>query len=317
MKTLLWLTSALAILMLLLNPGNIRLLDVKSLLALATFMVVSELWGKSGVFTYLASKLRGLRLALLSYLAGAVLMNDAAVFVMIPITVLSDSSSVPYVVALINLGSSISPFGNPQNIIIWTHYSLNPLSFLLLFPFTLPPALLSALKLRDLKPQVSVERPKGFFLCIFTLISSLVLVEINLAVIALILALMAYYIVFREIPKVDLETLITLGAMMIGFGGLAKALRVPKERCFLEAVALSQVISNVPATIMLLGCPWLPLTAGVDLGGLGTPIASLANLIAIRLSGIDSKEFVKAQAPLLILSLLSYPAIQAFKFLNL
>lgn len=317
MKLLLWLSASLAIIMLLMNPSNITLLNVKSLLALATFMAVSELWGRSGIFTYLAGKLKGLKLALLSYLAGAILMNDAAVFIMVPIATLSEPSSVPYVVALINLGSSISPFGNPQNVIIWTHYSLNPLSFLLLFPLTLPPALASALKLKDLKPRLSAERPKGIVPCFLTLITALILIEANLAPLALVVAVIAYYITFKRVPRIDLETLATLGAMMIGFGGLAKILNVPKGHCFLEALALSQVMSNVPATIMLLGCPWLPLAAGVDLGGLGTPIASLANLIAIKLSDIGTKEFTKAQIPLLLLSTSAYPMLLALKILNL
>ena len=48
--------------------------------------------------------------------------------------------------------------------------------------------------------------------------------------------------------------------------------------------AASQVISNVPAAVLLSGFTdnWQPLLEGVNIGGLGTPIASLASLISLK-----------------------------------
>ena len=314
MKALTVISVALAIVMVLVNPANLKLLNVKALVVLATFMVVSELWSKSGLFPYLASRMSGPSLALLSYLAGAILMNDAAILIMTPLAALKDLSAVPYVTALVNLGSSISPFGNPQNVIIWTYYSLHPLDFLTLIPLTLPPALYASFKLRGLKTGLKTEKPKALVSSAISLVASVILVELNLSFVALALAVILYFITFREIPSIKWDVLITLAAMMIGFGGLSRVLSVPKADCFLEAILLSQVISNVPVTMMLLGCPWFPLAAGVNLGGLGSPIASLANLIAIKVSGIDVKEFVKAQVPLLLMAILTYPAVQALQF---
>ena len=53
----------------------------------------------------------------------------------------------------------------------------------------------------------------------------------------------------------------------------------------LTAVGTSQVISNVPAAVLLSGFTeqWRPLLEGVNIGGLGTPIASLASLITLKL----------------------------------
>jgi len=53
----------------------------------------------------------------------------------------------------------------------------------------------------------------------------------------------------------------------------------------LTAVLTSQVISNVPAAVLLSGFTdsWQPLLQGVNIGGLGTPIASLASLITLKL----------------------------------
>ena len=53
----------------------------------------------------------------------------------------------------------------------------------------------------------------------------------------------------------------------------------------LTSVGASQVISNVPAAVLLSGFTdqWRALLAGVNIGGLGTPIASLASLITLKL----------------------------------
>jgi Na+/H+ antiporter NhaD/arsenite permease-like protein len=53
----------------------------------------------------------------------------------------------------------------------------------------------------------------------------------------------------------------------------------------LTAVGASQVISNVPAAVVLSGFTdqWKLMLAGVNIGGLGTPIASLASLITLKL----------------------------------
>jgi len=93
--------------------------NVGALFALAGFMIASELLSKSGVFYYLASKLEKVGLLVLApvaYLAGAALMNDAAMFVIIPIAVAAGSGSaeVSVLAALINLGATITPFGTPR-----------------------------------------------------------------------------------------------------------------------------------------------------------------------------------------------------------
>lgn len=53
----------------------------------------------------------------------------------------------------------------------------------------------------------------------------------------------------------------------------------------LTSAAASQLISNVPAAVLLSGFTenWRALLLGVDIGGLGTPVASLASLISLKL----------------------------------
>ena len=68
---------------------------------------------------------------------------------------------------------------------------------------------------------------------------------------------------------------------------------------FLASAGLSQLISNVPATVIFLGSKpeWLPLALGVNLGGNGLVVGSLANIIAIRISGIRMSDFHRFSMP--------------------
>ena len=87
----------------------------------------------------------------------------------------------------------------------------------------------------------------------------------------------------------------------------------------LTSLLASQVISNVPASVLLAGFTdnWQSLLVGVDLGGLGTPIASLASLIAFRLymhtehasAASFMKDFLAANAIVLVCMVALYAAL--------
>ena len=57
------------------------------------------------------------------------------------------------------------------------------------------------------------------------------------------------------------------------------------KNTLMTSVLTSQIISNVPAAVLLSGFTenWRELLSGVNIGGLGTPIASLASLITLKL----------------------------------
>ena len=73
---------------------------------------------------------------------------------------------------------------------------------------------------------------------------------------------------------------------------------------FLASAGLSQLISNVPATVIFLGSKpeWLPLALGVNLGGNGLVVGSLANIIAIRISGIRMSDFHRFSMPYFLMA---------------
>jgi len=87
----------------------------------------------------------------------------------------------------------------------------------------------------------------------------------------------------------------------------------------LTSLAASQVISNVPSAVLLAGFTqnWHSLLIGVDLGGLGTPIASLASLIAFKLymhttgakGGAFMREFAIANVAALVCMVVLYAVL--------
>jgi len=96
----------------------------------------------------------------------------------------------------------------------------------------------------------------------------------------------------KRLRELDVALLATFVCFFIVSGNLGRveAVRtllqsVLERSALLTAVLTSQVISNVPAAVLLSGFTeqWRPLLEGVNIGGLGTPIASLASLITLKL----------------------------------
>ena len=145
---------------------------------------------------------------------------------------------------------------------------------------------------------------------------------------ALIIVVAAALFVFdrRIFPKVDYALLATFVCFFVFSGNMA---HMPAMQDFLgslmqghpmlTSLVTSQVISNVPASVLLAGFTdnWHSLLIGVDLGGLGTPIASLASLIALRLYmhtehanlATFMKEFAIANIATLALMIILYTAL--------
>ena len=88
----------------------------------------------------------------------------------------------------------------------------------------------------------------------------------------------------------------------------------------LTSLIASQVISNVPSAVLLAGFTenWHSLLIGVDLGGLGTPIASLASLIAFRMymhtAGASGRTFMREFAIANVVALALMTVLYALLF---
>ncbi len=297
-------------------PGAV---DWELLLILGSFMLVSQAARRAGIMDLIAQffvqaargRALGLSLVVSSFVLAALVTNDAALFTVIPLTsVLARRAGLGLrrlailEIMAVNLGSALTPWGNPQNLIIYSHYQLSPVQF---FPES---ALLSGVSLMVLSglawlaggrtgeaspgaPAVETSPWETAF--IGGAFSLLVLGTTHLipsyAAAAPLIAweLLRYP---RDLGKVDwwlLGTLALLFPVMGHLGGsLAGAIGGETGTpwgVFLTGVGLSQLVSNVPATLLVAHATadWRSLFYGVNLGGLGTLISSFANLIGYSL----------------------------------
>ena len=250
-------------------------------------------------------------LVFMPFFTSMVITNDVALITFVPfgLTILGMSGQerllVPQVVLqtlAANLGSMLTPMGNPQNLYL---YNSSSMSFAGLCGVMLPYVLLSAVCLAAailfIKPipitGVSISsglksvRPlavygAGFLLCLLGVFK--VLPPLCIAGIA------AAFLLFYDrkvLAEVDYSLLGTFFAFFIFVGNISKLDPVREAlasalsgREALVSVLTSQVISNVPAALLLSGfsSQWRGLIIGCNLGGLGTLIASMASLISYK-----------------------------------
>ncbi len=270
---------------------------------LFTLLVAVKGLELSEVLKYLALRLEGFKyfpLLLVFYTAilSMFVTNDAALLTVVPLTLLlrKDRELIPLLVVLeilaANIGSALSPFGNPQNIYLIHHYGLTLRDFLsAVVPLFLP--LLFFLLLLTPGGVGKAESPKwGFDLNFRPLSVSLLAFFLFLGVFFKVFPVWVLSVVpfigflYTETLKVDYNLLITL-LVFFAFSSLVKVklFFLSPIGVFVDSVFLSQVVSNVPVAVILAKLTpfWKPLLLGSNIGGFGTPIASLANLIGIRL----------------------------------
>ncbi len=263
-------------------------------------------------------------------LSSTVIMNDTAMLVFIPLVVATSeiarvdtARAVTFSAIAANVGSALTPIGNPQNIIIWHSYGLGFLEFirsmlpfvflwlLVLFAFTL------TIKNRELSveriPPVALRKTL-LVVSLISLIVDVVLAEIGRAPLAFIFTLFVFLVLGRDVLRgFDWALVLTFAFIFIDFNELAFLLKsaglmfpTGGTGLFVVSATLSQLFSNVPATVLLsAGKPeWLPLSLGVNIGGSGIVVGSLANLIAIRIARVGVGDFHRHSVPYFLVALL-------------
>lgn len=298
-------------------------IDWRTLALLFTLMAVSEGLKTSGMFTFVASALekKAGNMTRLSFLLVAIVFissmfftNDVSLLMFVPFTILifqregaSEKTLVPLIVLetiAANLGSMATPVGNPQNIYICSYYGPSAGEFFsVILPYSLASALLIALScfilLRDRSPLKEadedtppVDRKKST-ISIVILVLALLSVFRILPYQLLFALTLVYLLVFdrKTLASIDYILLLTFvcffifSANMKAMDSVSRLLSIPMESApLLTSAAISQVISNVPAAILLAPFTdnWEAVLVGTDIGGLGTPVASLASLISLK-----------------------------------
>ena len=327
LQALLLLTVALAVFDPRTSREYLRWLDLSTLAGLCGLLVLTQGVQMSGhvqrFALHLVARLRSVRtlafvLVLLAAGLATVLTNDVALFLIVPLTLAIDRiARVPrqrlviFEALAVNAGSTFSPIGNPQNLLLWQHSRLGffryvatlaPIGAVLLVVLLVAcvwafPA--APLRFDEDRIEHASNRDTPLLMGSILLLGGMVLaLQWGLAIPAALVVMLIGVLFFRHVlASVDWLLLLTFAAMFVGLGHLAA---LPAVQTYVGALAwhdprvtytggivLSQLISNVPAAVALQHyAPDLTLlAAAVNVGGSGLLIGSLANLIALRLDG--------------------------------
>lgn len=332
-------------------------IDFRVLALLFCLMAVVRGFSSIGVFTQLGTMLltrvHSLRMLsalfiFLCFFFSMLITNDVALITFVPFTilVLSMAEQKKFLIPVIvletiaaNLGSMLTPLGNPQNLYLYTISGLSigafvrimlPYSFvsailLLIFILFLPKDTVStatAASTANLTNTVTAsntsnviyeavkarKNPRILFTAylILFLLCLLTVLHILPYQIMFLLVLTGFLLLdYRVLKDVDYFLLLTFLCFFIFIGNMKQISLVHEliskllvHHEVLMGIGASQIISNVPAAILLSGFTddYSALLIGVNLGGLGTLIASLASLISFKFytnsNGSDTRRFL-------------------------
>lgn len=313
-------------------------IDFRSLGILWSLMVIMQVFKENGVFSAIGEKVLSKTgkigqlatvLVLLPFFTSMLITNDVALITFVPFSVLILSRCrkkellIPVVVlqtVAANLGSMMTPVGNPQNLYLYGLSGMGIGEFtLLLLPYTALSLVLLVLSVLFLKgknePVVlgeergeKAETPDRKLLLVYTalFLAALLCVARILPWQALFAAvLLVTFLMQKEfLRKADYGLLLTFVGFFIFTGNMGRMdavstmlSRLVSGREFAVGILTSQVISNVPAALLLSGFTddLRELILGVNVGGLGTLIASMASLISWKQvalePGTDKKKY--------------------------
>ena len=327
-----------AVSMLFVHPdaGYASYIDLRTLSILFCLMGVMSGLQRTGVFQWVAQallswvkKARQLAwiLVLLCFFSSMAVTNDVALITFVPFTfIVLDLAGaearkrllVPVVVlqtVAANLGSMLTPIGNPQNLYLYGKAGLSLGAFLgLMLPYTLASLVLiliwSAVQTRGCDGPIEVAfaekvrlSDKKAQLAAYLLLFVLALLTVARVLpygLTLVLTAAGLLLADRSIfRRVDYGLLLTFVGFFIFIGNMGRLpvfygllQRIVSGHELRAGAAASQVISNVPAALLLSGFTedLSALIVGVNIGGLGTLIASMASLISYKLVAREAGE---------------------------
>jgi len=240
-----------------------------------------------------------LKLMMATFFLSMLVTNDVAIIVIVPLTLglnINRKSILVILEALAaNAGSALTPFGNPQNLFIYWFYDISPAQFILsIAPFSL--IFLALLVISSLFVHTHNNKKylaKAQEVRVFSFINGLLLVVVFLTVlrvlpVSAVLFVVLYALLFdRKSLNVDYALLLSF-FFFFGLAENMKSLLAPEIRhsghVFLFSAIASQIMSNVPATLLFakFTTHWKALLWGANVGGFGSLFGSMANLIAYK-----------------------------------
>ena len=252
-----------------------------------------------------------LALVYITFIGSMLIANDMALLTFLPLGyfVLSSTGKEKHMAFVFilqniaaNLGGMLTPFGNPQNLYIYTKFQIPTLEFMLimLLPFLAAIALITLCCLFFPKEPLTITesceahlpwKRTLVYLLLFMLSIVIVFRIIPYQIGLIIIPSVLFWMDRKALKMVDYPLLLTFVCFFIFSGNLARVPAVSHllsallEKSTLLVTALScQIISNVPSAILLsqFTADYPSLLLGVNIGGTGTIISSLASLITLR-----------------------------------
>ena len=255
----------------------------------------------------------------ITFFASMLVTNDVALLTFVPLAILTfkkakfdPMKTIILQTLAANIGSSLTPMGNPQNLFLFTHYNLSASKF---FSITVPfvsigmfwllllnnRVLKEDLQL-DLK-SVHIEDKKrtSIYLFIFAIIVLSVFGFIDYKYTFIATVVVVIFMDKYLIKEVDYFLLATFVCFFIFIGNISNIESIQiylqhflqrQSMPYFSSIILSQVISNVPCSILISGFTgnWREVLLGVNIGGMGTLIASLASLISYKVFINENEE---------------------------
>lgn len=285
-------------------------------------------------------------MVLASFFGSFLLSNDIAVLTLLPIY-LNILRHLPafkgrvlgaaLIVVAANLGGVFFPFSNPQNLIIYSTYPVDFVSFMW---WTLP--LVVAGFILVMVATFFVEKRAAHTQVEGNAVDRSIVIQASIGMVLMVIAIFGLFNIYwtvafivayvlmtnwRYLLQVDYLLLLTFASFFVLVGNITDLTLVQtwlaanissKTMAYLTGLLASQVFSNVPTTILV--SPFTDqahsLLMGVNIGGLGTMVASLANLIGFTIirnaMSMDSRAYFKIFTIInvifiLILALLFFP----------
>ena len=328
-------------------------INLHTIFSVAAMLTIIQIYAYLHVLDVLAYKLTSIAdnmqklnilFTLLAIISGMFLGNDITALTLIPLYLnIAKRCDLPQIlpVTLIgmgaNIGAAFTPWGNPHNIFLVSKYSVNALEF---FSWSLP-LLLSALVIafiifhfiprtkipvQDIK-QIDISvRPTVITTAVFALFFLGVFKVINVVIPMVVAIILALLINPKILLKVDYALLLTFTCFFIFISdiqqipivvSLIHATVNSETSTYFTSILSSQVISNVPATILVgkFTTHAKALFLGSNIGGFGSPIGSMANMLVLKTftqnASVSRGEFfrkwiVMQFAGLLILTLIGW-----------
>ena len=263
------------------------------------------------VMVFKNARMSILALVYITFIGLMLIANDMALLTFLPLGlfVLSTTGKGKYMAFTFimqniaaNLGGMLTPFGNPQNLYLYTKFAIPNGEFVLIMlpPFLVAVALITLcclifvkpepLELTDEKTALPVSRTV-IYLLLFALAIVIVFRGIPYWIGLIVIPAVLLFMDRKALKMVDYPLLLTFVFFFVFSGNMARidAVRslfsmLLEKSTLLFSVLSCQVISNVPSAILLSQFTenYKELLLGVNIGGVGTLIASLASLITFR-----------------------------------